>query len=197
MPKHLLALTFRPLRAGNDEAENTNTEGTTQAPQAPVVTQMPEQNGVREPRPGTNCAAIWELATRMSTERKATVAVGDLIDAGTAAGFNVATIKTQYARWRKFHGIEGRVESEKARLKREEAAAKKAEREAEKEAKRKAREEEKARKAAEKEAKKAEKEAEKKRKAEEAAAKKAEAAAKKAAEQAEKEQGGESEEATE
>lgn len=192
MAKKLLALTaaLLPLRAGTDEAENSSTEGTTQAP---VVTQMPEQNGVRQPRPGTNCAAIWDMATAMSNERKATVAVGDLIDAATAAGFNVATIKTQYARWRKFHGVEGRVESEKARLKREEAAAKRAEREAEKEAKRKVREEEKARKAAEKEAKKAEREAEKKRKAEEAAAKKAEAAAAKA----EKEQGGESEEAAE
>lgn len=189
MSKALLALSaaLLPLRAGTD---SENTEGTAQAP---VVTQMPEQNGVRQPRPGTNCAAIWDMATAMSTERKATVAVGDLIEAATNAGFNVATIKTQYARWRKFHGIEGRVESEKARLKKEEAAAKKAEREAQKEAKRKEREEEKARKAAEKEAKKAEREAEKQRKAEEAAAKKAEAAAKKA----EKEQGGESEEAAE
>lgn len=188
MKKALLAIA---LRAGNDAAaseENTAGENT-QATTAPVVAQMPEQNGVREPRPNTNCAAIWSLATSMSTERKATVAVGDLIDAGTAAGFNIATIKTQYARWRKFHGIEGRVESEKARLKREEAASKKAEKEAEKEAKRKAREEEKAKKAAEKQAKQAEKEAEKKRKAEEAAAKKAEAAAKKAAEEAEKDQG--------
>lgn len=183
MSKALLALSaaLLPLRAGTDGEGTSANEGTTQAP---VVTQMPEQNGVRQPRPGTNCAAIWDMATAMSTERKATVAVGDLIDAATAAGFNVATVKTQYARWRKFHGVEGRVESEKAAAKKAEAAAKKAQREAEKEAKRKEREEEKARKAAEKEAKKAEREAEKKRKAEEAAAKKAEAAAKKAEQQA-------------
>lgn len=148
---------------------------------APVVTQMPEQNGVRQPREGTACAGIWHLATQMSTERKATVAVGDLLEAAQAMGHNPATIKTQYARWRKFHGVEGRVESDVARKKREEREAAKAAREAEKEAKRKEREAEKERKAKEKAEKAAAKEAEKKAKAEEAAAKKAADAAAKAA----------------
>ena len=154
---------------------------------ATPVEKMPEQNGVRQPRPGTNCAKIWDLAAKMSDERNAPVAVGDLLEVAEAQGFAAATVKTQYARWRKFHGIEGRVESDKARQKKEAAAQAKAAKEAEKAEKKAAREAAKAAKEAEKAEKAAAKEAEKKAKAEEAAAKKAAAEAKKAAEKAKKE----------
>lgn len=101
---------------------------------APVIAQMPESNGVRQPRENTHCARIWTLATKMSTDAKATVAVGDLIEVATGEGYNEATIKTQYARWRKFHGIEGRVESAKAREAKAKAAELKAAKLQEKEA---------------------------------------------------------------
>lgn len=137
---------------------------TEQAAAKPAVEKMPEQNGIRQPKPGTNCAHIWDLATAMSTERKATVAVGDLLVKAREAGYNDATVKTQYARWRKFHGVEGRIESDKARearaakeaekaKKAEERAAKKAEREAEKERKAQEKAEAKAKREAEKQAK--------------------------------------------
>jgi len=160
--------------------ENKAPEAATETAK-PAVVQMPEQNGVRQPRPNTNCDVIWQRANAMSQERNAPVAVADLLEVLVADGFNPATVKTQYARWRKFHGIEGVVVSDKARQKREEAEAKKAAKEAEREAKKKAREEEKARKAAERAEAKAAKEAERKAKAEERAAAKAAKEAEKAA----------------
>lgn len=164
----------------------------TEAPKAPKVEAMPEQNGIRMPRAGTACAGIWEHATTMSQERKATVAIGDLLEVLLAQGYNQATIKTQYARWRKFHGVEGRIESEASANKKAEREEAKAKAKAEKEAKAKAREDAKIQKAKEKaekaEAAKAAKEAKAKEKAEKAAkaktekeAKASEAAAQKAA----------------
>lgn len=178
----------------------TNENKVQAAAEVSTVVTMPEKNGVREPRPGTNSANIWQLATSMSEAQNETVAVGDLIEAAKELGYNEATVKTQYARWRKFHDITGRVESAISRAKkaereeaklakakeREEAKAKreaeKAAKAAEREAKKAEREEAKKQKAAERAAKAAEKEAEKKAKAEAAAQAKAE----KAAEAAEK-----------
>lgn len=186
MKTNKLALTIAsvllPAIAGNDAASETA---------APVVAQMPEQNGIRQPRENTNCDTIWKRASEMSDERQAAVAVADLLEDLTAKGFNPATIKTQYARWRKFHGIEGVVVSDKARAKKEaqaaEKAAKEAEKAAEKEAKAKAKAEAKAAKEAEKAAKEAEKQAKAEAKAEEKARKEAEKAAKKAEAEAAKE----------
>jgi hypothetical protein len=102
--------------------KTVNNEVVNNEVKAPLVEQMPEQNGVRKPRENTHCARIWDIATQMSTEANSTVAVGDLIETAVNSGFNEATIKTQYARWRKFHGIEGRVESAVAAEKRMAAA---------------------------------------------------------------------------
>lgn len=154
---------------------------------APVVAApaMPEQNGIRMPRPGSNCALIWDKATIMSTEKKATVAIGDLLVVLVAAGFNQATIKTQYARWRKFHGVEGRVDSEAGRLKREAADKAKADKIAAKEAGKQAKLDAKQAKVDKKAADKLASDVAKKEKAEAAAAKKAAAEAEKAAKAAE------------
>lgn len=159
--------------------------------QAPAVTkvEMPSQNGITMPKEGTNCANIWAKADEMSKAIQGPVAVGDLMDLLMKEGYNEATIKTQYARWRKFHGVTGRIESEAAKAKKAERDEAKAKRQEEREAKKAEREAEKKRKAEEREAAKAQKEAERKAKAEakakekaEKEAAKAEAAAAKAAE---------------
>lgn len=108
-----------------------------------AANQMPIQNDIRRPRPGTQCAQLWDAYDSASTEKQAPVAIGDIMEHLLSQGFNPATIRTQYARWRQFHGVTGRIESsvaaeakaareaEKAR-KAAEAAEAKAKREAEK-----------------------------------------------------------------
>lgn len=155
-------------------------ENTGETSPKPTKIEMPSQNGITMPKDGTNCSNIWKAADAMSAEIKAPVAVGDLMVKLVANGYNEATIKTQYARWRKFHGVTGRVGSEKARAQKAEREAAKIAKEQEREAKKKAREEEKARKAAEREAAKAAKAAEKQAKIEAKAKEKAEKLAAKA-----------------
>jgi len=134
---------------------------------AKEANKMPEQNGVRRPKPGTKCGQVWELADAMSAEQGSPVAITDLLEHPQALEMNANNVRCEYAAWKKFYGITGRIESPKAA---EARAAKEAEKAAAAQAKAEA-------KAAEKAAKAAEKEAAKEAKAAEKAAKEAEAAA--------------------
>ncbi|UFK26948.1 transcriptional activator [Vibrio phage vB_VpaS_AL-2] len=175
----------------NTEAAGAATEGEATAKKEKVEKpKMPSQNGVTRPRPDTLCGRVWAIADEMSAKKQAPVAVADLLVVTDAEGLNAGNVRCEYAAWRKFHGVTGRIMSEKQMAEKAEKEAAKEAKKAEKEAAKKAREEERAAKKAEREAAKAEKEAEKKRKAEERAAAKAEKEAKaaeaKAAKEAEK-----------
>jgi len=178
----------------NTEKENTAaTETKAPAKEAP---KRISQNNVTRPLSGTLCGQAWDLADKMSEAKGSPVAVADLLVETDKIGLNPSNVKAEYSRWRKFHGIEGRIQSEAALAKIAEREAAKEAKKAEKEAKRKEREEAKAAKAAkaaeEKAAKEAEKEAKAKAKAEEKAAKEEEKArkeAEKAAKAADKAEG--------
>lgn len=72
--------------------------------------QQPEQNGVRRPKPETQCGRIWDLADKLSNEIAAPVSIAVLMTEAHKNGLlEDNTIKTQYARWRKFHGVVGRL----------------------------------------------------------------------------------------
>lgn len=84
---------------------------------APKREPMPEQNGVKRPRPGGKCARVWEIADDLSKKLKRPAAVSEVLEtASTDKQFahNPANVKTEYARWRKFNGITGRVTAPKA-----------------------------------------------------------------------------------
>lgn len=72
-------------------------------------TKMPEQNGVRRPKPEGACGKVWGLADTLSAQLGQPVPIAQLSAAATAQAINDSTIRTQYALWRKFHGIQGRV----------------------------------------------------------------------------------------
>ena len=72
---------------------------------------MPEQNGVRQPRPGTKTGEMWDLFNSKSHAEGRPIAISEVFEELTAAGHKSATIRTQYAFWRKFHGITGRIEN--------------------------------------------------------------------------------------
>ena len=74
----------------------------------PVKREMqPRQNGHTHPAPDTKCAQIWDIITQLSLDKEGEYqrpALKDILQIGIAAGFNPATLKTQWARWRQFHG---------------------------------------------------------------------------------------------
>ena len=72
---------------------------------------QPEQNGIVRPKAGTSCGKIWALADSLSQKIGAPVTIKALAEIAEAEGYNEATIKTQYARWRKYHGVTGRLVS--------------------------------------------------------------------------------------
>lgn len=79
---------------------------------ARITEREPEQNGMRRPKPGTKTRAIWDLCDQLSAELQRPVAIAEL-RAALPEGTNENTIRTQYAFWRKFYGITGRIEGNK------------------------------------------------------------------------------------
>lgn len=75
------------------------------------ASKMPEQNGMRRPRPDTKTGRIWAVLDERSTAEGRPVAISEVFADLVAAGNREATVRTQYAYWRKFHGITGRIEN--------------------------------------------------------------------------------------
>ncbi len=76
---------------------------------AKEATKMPEQNGVRRPKPDGACGKVWALADSLSASLGQPVPIAALSQAASAQGINDSTIRTQYALWRKFHGVSRRA----------------------------------------------------------------------------------------
>jgi membrane protein involved in colicin uptake len=79
--------------------------------QAKEASKQPVQNDVRRPKPETTCGKCWSVYDRLSNDRGSPVAIADAKKVLEAEGVNEATIRTQYAHWRKFNGVTGRIES--------------------------------------------------------------------------------------
>lgn len=76
---------------------------------AKEANRMPEQNGVRRPKPDTLCGKAWALADKLSAELGQPTPIANLLEAARAEGLNEGNVKAEYARWRKFLGVSGRV----------------------------------------------------------------------------------------
>ena len=76
---------------------------------AKEANKMPEQNGIRRPKPNTETGKVWALADSISANLGQPTPIANLLADGQAQGLNDSTIRTQYNRWRVFHGITGRV----------------------------------------------------------------------------------------
>lgn len=59
-----------------------------------------EANGVKRPSAGGICDQVWILAEANQGKR-----FKEILEIGQKQGINIFTIRTQYARWRKFNGI--------------------------------------------------------------------------------------------
>jgi len=96
------------------EAEKAEAKAKREAEAAREANRMPEQNGIRRPKPGTLCGKAWGIFDSVSQKNGAPASIGESMELAKADGLNEANVRAEYARWRKFHGITGRIESPKA-----------------------------------------------------------------------------------
>lgn len=68
-----------------------------------------QNHGITRPAPDTKCGLIWKTADDLTTENQATATISALKLHKSLVGINDHTLKTQYARWRAYNGISGRV----------------------------------------------------------------------------------------
>lgn len=74
----------------------------------------PQQNGVRRPKPDTLCGRVWELADTLSEKLGQPVPIGELMVVAKAQDLNPSNVRAEYASWKKYHGIAGRITLPKA-----------------------------------------------------------------------------------
>jgi membrane protein involved in colicin uptake len=74
---------------------------------AKEANKLPEQNGIRRPKAGTITGKLWDLFDQLSRDTGVPATIGDAMK--KAEGTADATVRTQYARWRKFNGVTGRA----------------------------------------------------------------------------------------
>lgn len=67
------------------------------------------QNDVTRPAENTMCGKIWATADAISVATHGICPIAALKEHSAMQGVNDHTIKTQYAKWRKFNGVVGRL----------------------------------------------------------------------------------------
>lgn len=69
----------------------------------------PEQNGIRKPGVGTLCRAAWDIFDAVTGAMGQTAPISYVLPVALDKGLNEANVKAEYARWKKYMGITGRV----------------------------------------------------------------------------------------
>ena len=79
------------------------------AAKAAKANKMPENNGVRRPKPETLCGQAWAVFDEVSAKNGAPASIKESLEIAKARGLNEGNVRVEYARWRKFFGITGRI----------------------------------------------------------------------------------------
>jgi len=97
----------------NKELEELKAKYNITGPAAKVKPQRADkvqQNGITRPAANTLCGKIWEAADQITNSQHGAVATISALKGDPATkDVNEHTIKTQYARWRAFNGVSGRL----------------------------------------------------------------------------------------
>jgi len=96
-------------KAEREAARAAKEQAKAAAKAAREANRQPEQNGIRRPGPEGLCGRVWGLADELSATLGQPVPIANLLEAGKAQGLNTSNIRTEYARWKKFHGLTGRI----------------------------------------------------------------------------------------
>ena len=70
---------------------------------------MPESNGVRRPKPETLCGKAWQIFDDISAKNGSPASIGESLEIAKEQGLNEGNVRAEYARWRKFFGVSGRI----------------------------------------------------------------------------------------
>lgn len=103
--------------------KKTKADAKVAAAQAKEAKKQPEQNGVRRPSPEGKCGRAWSLMDQLSQALGQPVAIADLLAVSKTMGMNDNMVRSNYAAWRKFNGVVGRVLSQADIAKAQVAAA--------------------------------------------------------------------------
>lgn len=79
-------------------------------------------NGVVRPATDTKTGKVWSIADEMTKEQGTPAKRKDVLNECDAHGIAASTAATQYGRWRKFNGLEGRGDAEETAAKAEKPA---------------------------------------------------------------------------
>lgn len=101
-------------KAEREAAKAAKEQAKLDAKAAKEASRQPEQNGIRRPGPDGLCGKVWTLADNLSASLGQAVPIANLLEAGVAQGLNPSNIRTEYARWKKFHGLTGRITAPEA-----------------------------------------------------------------------------------
>lgn len=80
---------------------------------AKEAAKMPESNGIRRPKPDTLCGKAWAIFDQISAQNGSPASIGDSLAVAKPMGLNEANVRAEYARWRKFFGVSGRIPAAK------------------------------------------------------------------------------------
>lgn len=78
------------------------------------ATKMPNQHGVTRPKADTICGRAWAIYDALSAAKGSAASIAEAKTNPVIVGMAEATVRTQYARWRKFYGVSGRIDAPKA-----------------------------------------------------------------------------------
>jgi len=103
-------------KAAKDAAILAKNEAKAQKAAQKEQSKMPEQNGVRRPKPEGECGKAWALFDRLSQAKGAPVAAAEIRKEMETKGaqltegvLNEGNVKAEYPRWKKFHGLSGMI----------------------------------------------------------------------------------------
>jgi hypothetical protein len=68
-----------------------------------------QNNNITKPADGTTTGSVWAAADEITAQTGSPASIAALKQHKAMRDVNLHTIKTQYARWRAYHGITGRV----------------------------------------------------------------------------------------
>ena len=70
---------------------------------------QPEKNGIRRPKPEGLCGQAWAIFDSVSARNGAPASIKESLEVAKEQALNEGNVKAEYARWRKFYAISGRV----------------------------------------------------------------------------------------
>lgn len=80
---------------------------------------MPEQNGVRRPKPDGACGQAWALFDETAMKKGSPPAISECLDEAVKRDLNINNVRIEYSLWKKFYGITQKIVAPKKEIKQE------------------------------------------------------------------------------